>query len=161
MWPGSDDWQSTVYRHNPPCFFCGYVYCHHNDHLFRKDVSVQNYKEVRIGALTIRIPDPFPRQAIDFKPQPIRPFIILEERDENILKVVAVKAIGYGGMEGTELQWGSILVAVNDSGDKHGVVSDSYDPNDPIVWALDDAVLLVPRSLDSAVREKKRTCARE
>lgn len=117
-----------------------------DEKMTHKPFTSEKYKEVEIVAsFKISIPDPFPEQQMSSSPKPLMPFILLERLKQvefDLFKVVTVRDVG-GMMDGAYAEWGSILVHVSRFLDKgYKVLSDSYDPKDPVVKALDKMGLL-------------------
>lgn len=147
MWIGSDDYDWRPLPQRLPQRSGNLL---PRTHLWCQEGIAMNplgYKEVTVLAqFHIRIPEPFPRQEVSFHPEPIRPYIVLERLEFDLVKVVAVQDVG-GLLDGRCIIWGSILVRESRflaEGQK--AVQGSFNANDPLVMALDRAGHLLPQS---------------
>ena len=158
MWIGSDDWDWRTLSQRLPERSGGLL---SNTHLWeqegivvRQPLNAGNYEEVEVstvfGKVRIKFPQPFPEQWITPSPKPLIPFIVLEEIEFDLFKVVGVKGVGDGGMDGMHHEWGSIRVRVTRFlRDGYKVIAHSFNRHDPVVRALDEGGYLAPQSVDA------------
>ncbi len=138
MWIGSDEWEWRPSRWSVKRSG-GRI---PRTHLWEQEGSMDK------AVFGVRIPEPFPKQRVSCRPEPIWPYIELERLEFDLIKVVGVKET-----DGACIVWGSILVRESrflEGGRK--VINGSFNAKDPIVMALDDAGYLIPQSVDAYVR---------